>query len=405
MSRNSLIAAFIAILTLGAAGGFLAARWSQPAAMPNPPGERKPLYWHDPMVPDAKFDRPGKSPFMDMQLVPVYADAAPGGAAVRIDPAVAQNLGIRIGKVARIDVAAPFTAVGGVAFNETLVELVPARVAGYVSKLYVRAPLQRVRRGQPLAEIVAPEWLAAQQEYLALREARSERGQAVRSAARARLTVLGLPPSAIAALDTGASPQASTTIYSPVDGVVAELGVRDGAAFASGTTLFRIVGFGSVWVTAQIPESQVSLVPPRGKVIAHATAWPGIAFAGRVLALLPDIDPATRTLPVRIELDNRAGQLAPGMFVSLDLTPPQTTAQLVVPSEAVIVTGQRIAVIVVREAGGYDVADVKIGTESNGNTVILAGLDEGQSVVLSGQFLIDSEASLKSAVSRLGSHP
>jgi Cu(I)/Ag(I) efflux system membrane fusion protein len=408
MNRHALVAALVAILAVGIAGGyFLALSSHEPASAAAPAAGRKVLYWHDPMVPNVKFDKPGKSPYMDMQLVPVYADDAPAsaGAAVRIDPAVAQNLGIRTGKVERNVVESALQAVGSVTFDENLVELVQARVTGYVSRLHVRAPLERVRRGQPLADIVAPEWLAAQQEYLALRDATSERGQAVRAAARERLAVLGVPATAIAALDAGKPPGMATTIYSPADGVVSELGVRDGTAFAAGATLFRINGLTSVWVTAQVPESQVSLVPPHGDVTAHATAWPAESFAGHVVALLPDVDAATRTLAVRISIDNRAGKLAPGMFVLLDLAPRAPVAQLVVPSEAVIVTGQRTAVIVPRGAGGYDVVDVKTGTESRGRTVILEGLADGQSVVLSGQFLIDSEASLRSAVSRLGTQP
>jgi Cu(I)/Ag(I) efflux system membrane fusion protein len=338
-----------------------------------------------------------------MDLVPVYADEAPADGAVTINPAVAQNLGIRVGKVEKSTVQSTLTAVGSVGFNEELTTLVQARVEGYVQRLHVRAPLEQVRRGQPLADIVAPEWLSAAEQYLALLDASSERGRSIREAARERLAVLGVPEASIRALEKSRKAPASMTLYAPADGVVAELGVRDGAAFAPGNTLFRINGLGSVWVTAQVPESQVSLVPPRGKVVARATAWPGQEFAGRVVALLPDLDAQTRTLPVRVAIDNRDGKLAPGMFVSLDLAPAQTLEQLVVPSEAVIVTGERTAVIVQRADGVFDVADVKTGSESGGKTVILEGLDENDSVVLSGQFLIDSEASLKSAVSRLSS--
>jgi len=269
----------------------------------------------------------------------------------------------------------------------------------------VRAALERVHRGQPLADIVAPEWRAALEEYAALRDAGAERTREIRAATRERLSTLGVPDAAIAAVDAGHEPGTALTIYSPADGVVAELGVREGSAFSSGATLFRINGLASVWVTAQVPEAQVSLVPVQGAVTAHATAWPAVDFHGRVLALLPDVDAQTRTLPVRIQIENRDGRLAPGMFVTLDLAPAQATSQLVIPSEAVIVTGERTAVIVARSDGGYEVANVRIGTESAGKTVVTAGLSEGQSVVLSGQFLIDSEASLKSAVSRLEHAP
>ena len=189
-------------------------------------------------------------------------------------------------------------------------------------------------------------------------------------------------------------------MVAPIDGVVTELGVREGAAFMAGASLFRINGLATVWVNAQIPESRVSMVPLESTVEAHATAWPGTTFKGRVIAFLPQVDPQTRTLTVRIALDNPDFQLSPGMWVALDFTAPASEPQLVVPSEAVIVTGERSLVIVAGEKGSFDVVNVSTGVEQDGRTPILSGLKEGQSIVLSGQFLIDSEASLTSTVNR-----
>jgi Cu(I)/Ag(I) efflux system membrane fusion protein len=404
-----LIAAAIAILIVGAAGGYwMAQQRTEPAvASATPRADRKVLYWHDPMVPSARFDKPGKSPFMDMQLVPVYADET-GGAAVPVDPVVSQNLGIRLGTVEKTVWQSKLPAVGSVAFDEHLLEVVPARVDGYVTRLHVKAPLERVRRGQALAEIVAPAWLEAQEEYLALLDTQSDRGVAIRDAARRRLTVLGVPEAAIRALEQERKTNASATLTAPIDGVVTELAVREGTAFASGSVLFRINGLKTVWVNAQIPEAQVSMIAPGSAVSAHATAWPGAAFKGTVAALLPEVDAQTRTLPVRVVIENAAMRLAPGMFVSLEFAAEGEREQLVVPSEAVIVTGERSVVIVAREGGGFDVAEVTVGADAQGKTVILSGLEAGQSIVLSGQFLIDSEASLKSTVSRLSTaepHP
>ena len=213
--------------------------------------------------------------------------------------------------------------------------------------------------------------------------------------------MLGIPESTIRQLDQERKTNASTTLFAPVDGVVTELAVREGAAFMPGAALFRINGLQSVWVNAEIPEAQVSMVPMGSSVEARATAWPGKTFRGHVLALLPDVNPDTRTVPVRIAIENPEFQLAPGMFATLEFTGKAGESQLVVPNEAVIMTGERNVVIVAREGGGFDVADVTVGTEVDGKTVILSGLEEGQSIVLSGQFLIDSEASLKSTVSRL----
>jgi Cu(I)/Ag(I) efflux system membrane fusion protein len=397
-----LIPAFAAVLLVGGAIGYGLTRWFASEPAPAQVGERKVLYWHDPMVPNVKFDKPGKSPFMEMQLVPVYAGSeGNGGPQVHVSASAAQNLGVRLGKVERVAIESRLSAVGSVAFDEELLEVVQARVEGYVSRLHVKTTLTPVRRGQALVDVVAPAWLAAEEEYLSLLDATSSRGADIRAAARQRLLVLGVPESAILALERTRKTTASTTIYAPTDGVVTELGVREGTSFMPGAPLFRINSLRKVWAIAQVPEVQVSGVAPGAKVIVHATAWAGEEFNGRVLAILPDVDAATRTLPVRVEIDNSKLRLAPGMFVSLEFATPAMAPQLVVPSEAVIVTGERSVVIVAREGGGFDVADVKLGAESNGKTVILSGLDEGQSIVLSGQFLIDSEASLKSAVSRL----
>jgi membrane fusion protein, copper/silver efflux system len=409
MRHLKLLVASAAVLICGAVVGYWFAHHASASSTSdssNAPaaangGKRKVLYWHDPMVPGQKFDKPGKSPFMDMQLVPVYADEGSGGAAVHVSASVVQNLGIRIGKVEKSILRPRLAAVGSVAFDERRLQLVQARIDGYVTRLRVRSPLERVRKGQPLADIVAPQWLAAQEEYLAVLDAQTERGQAIRDSARQRLQVLGVPEGTIRAIERDRKTRTSTTLVAPDEGVISELAAREGAAFMAGAPLFRINGLDTVWVNAQIPEAQISMIPPGSSVTARATAWPGMEFPGRVLEWLPDVDAQTRTLSVRIELRNRERKLAPGMFMALDFTAPAAPAQLAVASEAVIMTGERNVVIVAREAGGFDVVPVSTGPEVDGKVAILAGLEEGQSIVLSGQFLIDSEASLQSTVSRL----
>lgn len=403
--RQWLLAVVILVLLAGAGGYWIANHRAHGATAAAAAGERKVLYWHDPMVPGARFDKPGKSPFMDMQLVPVYADEAGMDSGVRVAANVTQSLGVRIGKVEKTTTQRKLTVVGSLVFNDQLVEVVPARVEGYVTRLFVRAPLEKVRRGQPLAEIQAPAWLEAQQEYLSLLEAQSESGRSLRAAARDRLHVLGVPAATIRRIETQRKTAATTTIVSPIDGVVSELGVREGAGFMPGAPLFRINGLRTVWVNARVPEAQLSLVSLGSEVTATATAWPGVAFKGKVIALLPQVDADTRTSTARIVLDNKDGQLSPGMFVSLDLIAPESQIQLMVPSEAVITTGTRSVVITASDGGAFGVAVVSVGAEQDGKTAILSGLTDGQSIVLSGQFLIDSEASLKSAVSRLETPP
>jgi len=399
------VSAAAALLLAGAAAGYWwahksTADESTPAAG-GPSGQGRVQYWYDPMAPGQHFDKPGKSPFMDMQLVPRYANEAEGASTVRVSPALMQSLGIRLGKVERVSLPTRLHAVGSVTFDERLLQLVQARVDGYITQLHVKAPLVHVRRGEPLATILAPQWLEARQEYLTLLDATSESAPALRAAARERLTVLGVPDAAVRTLEEKRQTTAATIVQSPIDGVVTELGARDGAAFAAGASLFRINGLTSVWVNAQIPEAHVSMVPLGSTVQAHATAWPGREFKGRVIALLPQVDPQTRTFTVRVALDNPDFRLSPGMWVTLDFTGPALPPQLVVPSEAVISTGERSVVITAKDSGAFDVVEVSTGVEQDGKTPILSGLQEGESVVVSGQFLIDSEANLNSAVDRL----
>lgn len=405
MQRGRWTAIAAVLLTLSVGAGYW---WGHHASTMSPATqapdsatrERKVLYWHDPMVPNARFDKPGKSPFMDMQLEPVYAGEADDSDAVRVSPNARQNLGIRLGRVEMASLSTHLHAVGSVAFDERLLEVVQARVEGYVTRLDVKTPLERVRKGQPLATILAPQWIEAEQEYLALLDAHSERARVIRDAARQRLVILGVPEATIRAVETKRETNASTTVFAPIDGAVTELGVREGATFMAGASLFRINGLASVWVNAQIPEANVPRVPMGSTVEARATAWPGATFTGRVIALLPQVDPQTRTLTARVALENRDGKLTPGMYVSLEFTGPAGESQLVVPSEAVIVTGERSVVIVAIRGGGFNVVNVTVGAEQDGKTAILSGLSQSDSVVLSGQFLIDSEASLRSAVNR-----
>jgi len=368
-----------------------------------PSGERRILYWHDPMVPEQKFDKPGKSPFMDMDLVPVYADEVSEGGDVRVSPSVVQNLGIRLARVERQPLDHRLRAVGSVAFDQRLLEAVQARVDGYVTRLYVKATLERVRRGEPLAEILAPQWQQAEQEYLALLDSTTEGVKGLRDAARQRLVVLGVPEATIRAIETTRKTHTTSTVVAPIDGVVTGLGVRQGTAFTMGASLFEINGVSTVWVNAQIPESQVSMAPVGSTVEARATGWPATVFKGKVDTVLPEVDPQTRTITARVSLQNTEDKLSPGMYVTLDLAGRASEPQLVVPSEAIIATGARTVVIVAKQGGGFDVVDVTLGAEQGGRTAVLSGLTEGQSIVVSGQFLIDSEASLRSAVHRLES--
>ena len=367
-------------------------------------GEKKALYWYDPMAPTQHFDKPGKSPFMDMQLVPKYADKgsdASTAGGVSVDARMVQNLGVRIAPVERGILTPAISVVGTVAYDDNAVEVVQARARGYLGKVYVRKPLTPVKRGEALADLIAPEWTSAQAEYLALRGMSGTNIEHLRAAARQRLTVLGLPDVAIQRLDRTGAGTPRVTLVAPRDGVISELDAREGQAVEPGMPLFRINGLATVWVNADVPEAQTSGLSEGAPVSVSVSAFPGRTFDGSVSAILPQVDPMTRTLRARIELPNLDGVLAPGMFAQVAIEAPAGASQLLVPSEAVIRTGERSVVIVASSDSHFQPVEVKTGAEANGKTAILQGLEDGARVVVSGQFLIDSEASLTGTLTRL----
>lgn len=366
---------------------------------------KKVLYWHDPMVPGQKFDKPGKSPFMDMQLVPVYADEGGDEGGVSISPRVQQNLGIRTAEVTRGSLSRTIEAVGNVAYNERDVAVVQARSNGYVERLFVRAPLDPVEKGQPLAELYVPEWVAAQEELLAVKRMRGAGTESLADAARQRMRLAGMSDSQVRLIDSTGRVRPRMTLRAPIGGIVAELNVREGMTVMSGAPMFRINGIDTVWVNAEVPEAVAAQVRQGSAVEARAAALPGTVLKGKVNAILPAVEAATRTLKARVELANPGHRLVPGMFASVQFAPAAPSDALIVPSEAVIQTGTRSVVMVVQEGGKFTPADVETGAESDGQTEILKGLQAGQKVVVSGQFLIYSEASLRGTATRMSDMP
>jgi Cu(I)/Ag(I) efflux system membrane fusion protein len=303
------------------------------------------------------------------------------------------------------EIAPRVEAVGTVAWNERDVALVQARASGFVERLHVRAPLDAVRMGQPLAELYVPEWVAAQEEYLGARRMDGPGLEVLREGALQRMRLAGMTEAQIRLVEGTGKVHPRITLTSPIDGVVGELAVREGMTVMPGAPMFRINGLASVWVNAEIPESLAASVRPGNLVEAHAAAFPGRTFNGKVSAILPEVNPATRTIKARVELANPRGELVPGMFATVDFAPATRRQAVLVPTEAVIQTGKRTVVVLAEQ--GEDgkqrlaPADVEVGAEASGMTEIRRGVAAGQKVVVSGQFLIDSEASLKATATRL----
>lgn len=360
------------------------------------------LHYHDPMVPGKQFDAPAKSPFMDMMLVPRYA----GGegvdtGTVSVSPRIQRNLGLRTAPAVMGALEREVAVTGSVAWNEREQVLLQARATGFVEKLFVRATLDRVAAGAPLAEIYVPAWVAAQEEYLALLRMDGPDLAPLRQAARQRMQLAGMDEAQVEAVVRAGSLQPRYTLLSPRAGTVTELKLREGATVMAGATLARVQGTATVWAEGDVPESQSALLRPGARVSATSPAVPGQVFEGRVQALLPEVNPATRTLKARLELANPGGRLVPGMFVQMRFTGPAAQQALLVPSDAVIHTGRRSVVMLAEPEGRFRPVQVETGLEAGGQTEVLRGLQAGQQVVLSGNFLVDSEASLRGLEARL----
>ena len=366
---------------------------------------KKIIYYHDPMVPGNKFDKPAKSPFMDMMLVPVYADSDSDGSQVTVSPRIQQNLGVRTAAVAEGSLSPQISAVGNIAFNERDQAVVQTRATGYVERMHVRATLDRVAKGQPLAELYVPDWVAAQEEFLSVRRMRGTDLAPLVDAARQRMRLTGMSEAQMALVESSGLAQPRITLVAPIGGVVTELMVRQGMTVVAGTTLFRINGLGTVWAEAQVPESQAALIRPGTRVQASSAAAPGTVLRGTVQAIVPEVNSTTRTLKARVELANPGNVLVPGMFVTMQFMDMRAEKSLLIPTEAVIQTGKRVVVMLAGDKGGFRPVEVEIGIESNGQTEIKRGLQVGQRVVVSSQFLIDSEASLKGIEARLNGAP
>ncbi len=369
----------------------------------DPATGRKILHYHDPMVPGKKFDAPAKSPFMNMMLVPAYAgsEGADSGT-VTVSSRIQQNLGLRTGEVVEGQLMPEVSAVGAIAWNERGQFAVQARATGFVEKLHVRATLDRVVKGQPLFDVYVPDWVAVQEDYLSVRQMRGRNLETLVDAARQRMRQAGMSEAQIALVERTGEVQARMTLAAPASGVVTELPAREGSTVMPGMLLARINDLSTVWAQAEVPESQAAILRPGSPVTATTPALPGETFKGKVQALLPEVNATTRTRRARMELANPKDQLVPGMFVQMRLAEQNARSTLLVPSEALIRTGQRTLVMAI-EDGAFRPVEVHVGVEQNGQSEILGGVAKGQKIVLSGQFLIDSEASLKGVEARLGS--
>jgi multidrug efflux pump subunit AcrA (membrane-fusion protein) len=378
--------------------------------------ERKIKYWVAPMDPTYIRDRPGKSP-MGMDLVPVYEDEEPTAEGViRIDPVTIQDIGVRTTKVTKGPLTAEVRTVGRVTYNEERVEHVHTRVSGWVEQLFVSTTGQAVHKGEKLLTIYSPDLVATQEEYLqALRYARqtegssfkdiSNGGKALIDATKRRLLLMDIRPGQIEALEKRGEVQNAMVLYSSTNGIVIDKKVLAGMRVTPGTELYTIADLSNVWIIGSIYEYELPFVKNGQEAEITLPYDPGIAYKGRISFIYPYLSAETRTVQVRIDFRNPGLRLKPDMFVDVSIKSRLSKDVLQVPSDAVIRTGTRNIVIAVLGGGKFLPKEVELGPEGQGMVRIKSGLREGEMVVASGQFLIDSESNLKQAMARMEEAP
>lgn len=362
--------------------------------------ESKPLYWVAPMDSNYRRDKPGKSP-MGMDLIPVYEEndggsASPG--AIKISPEVVNNLGVRYAQVSQQILSTEIKTVGYINYDEDLLSHIHPRVEGWIEKLYIKAEGDPLTRGQPLYELYSPSLVSAQEEFLL---ALSRKNRQLIRAARARLQALQIPDSLIQKLEKQKQVSQTITFYSPRDGFVDNLNIREGFFVKPGTMLMSIGELKKVWVEAEIFERQVSFVKAGMPAEMQLDYLPGKNWQGKVDYIYPKLDAKTRTVKLRLVFDNQDGFLKPNMFAQVLIHGQAERKSMVVPKQAVIRTGRQDRVVVALDEGRFKSVEVNLGMQNESSVEILSGLKDDDKVVVSAQFLIDSESSKTSDFMRM----
>jgi len=376
--------------------------------------ERKVLYWRAPMDPNYISEKPGKSP-MGMDLVPVYADEdeSPSAHTIRIDPVTIQNMGVRTAVLKRGPLVKVIRTVGRIDYNEQAVTFISTKFNGWIERLSVDQTGQQVDKGQELFDVYSPELYAAQEEYLAairnlpLLE-RSTFAPATEEAARlveaavTKLKYMDVSDEQIAKIQETKRVEKTLTIHSPAAGIVTEKMALDGMYVMPGMRLYTIADLSRVWAYVDIYEYQLPWVYVGQSARMTLPYVPGREFVGKVVYVYPYLEQQTRVIKVRLEFENPALELKPGMYANVKLESELSRDALLIPRAAYIDSGERKVAFLDRGEGKFDPRDIQTGVEAeDGMVEVLHGLDEGEVVVTSGQFLLDAESKLKEAVAKM----
>lgn len=406
---NKLLTGFI-LISLGVATGFLAQAHisdiidssglfeSTKEGSNQSSGEKQIMYWVAPMDANYRRDEPGKSP-MGMDLVPVYADDGnTEDGVVKISPTVENNLGVRVSPVQSGILNTAINTVGYVSFDEEKIFHVHTRVEGWVERLHVKSVGQTVKKGQKLFELYSPDLVNAQEEFLT---ALKSKNNILINASKSRLRFLGVGESQINSLAKTRQVRQRIDVFSEHNGFINELNIREGMYIKPATDVLSIGQIDTVWVIAEVFEQQSGWIKTGQLVDITASALPGLSWQGAVDYIYPVLDAQTRTLRVRVRFNNPKGQLKPNMYAQLNIHAQSEMETLFIPREAVIRSGRMDRVVKALGDGKYLSVAVKTGTESDNAIEILEGLQVGETIVTSAQFLIDSESSLTASFGRM----
>ncbi|WP_428408633.1 efflux RND transporter periplasmic adaptor subunit [Hyphococcus sp.] len=392
---------FILLIIVGAAGAFLFLRSSdnETGGEHASGGERKIAYWVAPMDPNYRRDEPGKSP-MGMDLIPVYEDGenAGGEPALTIDPAVVNNIGVKTQTVMREDMARNINTVGAIMIDEEARSDIHVRAEGWIEILHVEAVGEKVDAGDVLFELYAPALVAAQSEFIqALKIGRP----ALIEAASERLTALGMSADQIVELKRTREPMRRVAVKAPQSGVVTMLNAREGMFLKPSDMGVRIADLSNVWIIADVFDTEAAWVTAGDRARMTLPAFPGETWEGEVDYVYPTAAMMTRTVQVRLRFPNPGDRLRPNMFANVMIGAEPKEGVLTIPQSAVIRSSKGDRVILALGEGKFRPAEVRAGMESGGKVEVLAGLADGERVVVESQFLIDSEASLTPGLLRM----
>jgi len=385
------------------------------AGMVDPKSGKKIKYWVAPMDPAYIRNEPGKSP-MGMDLVPVYKEEGEEkepASTIRIDSITIQNMGVRLGSVKRETLTKTIRAFGNITYDETRIHTVTTKFNGWIEKLYVDFVGEKVKKGQPLFDIYSPDLVSAQEEYLlAIQQHTSLSGSSYHDiregarrlleASRTRLRYWDLSDTQIKQIEMAGKVQKTLTIHSPATGVVIKKQAFEGHFVKAGAHQYEIADLSTVWVDVEVYEYELPWVRMGMDADMELAYIPGKRFAGKILYIYPFLTAKTRTARLRLAFANSDYQLKPGMYANVYISSTIAIDALVVPQEAVIDSGVRKVVFVALGHGKFQPREIKLGVEGNNDQFqVLDGLSEGEEIVVSAQFMLDSESRLREAISKM----